>query len=171
MSSEKTKNMILYICEQSKRYPGFGATKLNKALWFSDLTHFMLNGSYISDFTYVKQGNGPTPKPSMFLPLRRELIEEDKMEIKETHTIGYVWKKPIAKTHADTSLFTEQELDIIDDTIDTIKHMTASDLSDLTHNMGWKKTGIMEEMTAKQFLASNEQLDEIELEFFKKRIA
>ena len=61
-SERRFRELLLYICEKSATDPKFGATKLNKILYFSDFLAFARYGKPITGFEYQRERNGPVPK-------------------------------------------------------------------------------------------------------------
>ena len=68
---EKFKELVLYIARKSECDPRFGATKLNKLLFFSDFLAFKRLGSPITGQTYFKLDHGPAPR--RMLPLKERM--------------------------------------------------------------------------------------------------
>jgi hypothetical protein len=71
---EKFKSLVHYIIARAGNKPGFGATKLNKVLWFADARLFMLRGKPITGAAYIREKWGPVPQQIM--PVRDELVRE-----------------------------------------------------------------------------------------------
>ena len=71
--SEKTTELIIYIAEQLKDSPNYGAILLNKSLYYTDLMQYLTNGNTITDFQYIHQEKGPTPEPGRFMTLLKLL--------------------------------------------------------------------------------------------------
>jgi hypothetical protein len=165
MSNAKNKNLILYICERASQQKDFGATKLNKALWFSDMIHYLKTGSFISSFKYVRQDQGPTPDPSAFLSLRRSMIHANEFKYEPIDYFGRTLHKCQNVAEPDKTYFNELELEVIDKTIDDISSLSGSQLSEMTHNLGWDKTSNGEEMTPKHFITTHEKLTSTEVDF------
>src|SRR5438128_11544173 len=61
-NSEKFKTLVLYVIWRTGDVRDFGATKLNKVLWFSDARAFEALGESITGDTYVRQKFGPVPR-------------------------------------------------------------------------------------------------------------
>src|SRR6266498_2034018 len=59
---ERLREMILYICAKCADDPAFGATKLNKILWFSDFLAYFQRGVPITGVAYQRLSRGPAPK-------------------------------------------------------------------------------------------------------------
>jgi|SRR5271169_6899363 len=69
----KFKELMLYAAEKSVEDPAFGATKLNKILFFSDFLCFGLAGHSITGASYQRLKNGPAP---VQLPAMAREIEQ-----------------------------------------------------------------------------------------------
>lgn len=59
---EKFKALVLYILWRTSHTEGFGATKLNKALWFAEARAFEAYGKPITGETFVRDKFGPRSK-------------------------------------------------------------------------------------------------------------
>lgn len=68
----KLKNMILFFAKESQGDPKFGATKLNKQLFYSDFLSFGRTGKPISGHPYFRLPMGPAPK--QLLPVRTAMM-------------------------------------------------------------------------------------------------
>ena len=65
------RELVLYICQKCATDPKFGATKLNKLLYFSDFLAYAQLGEPITGFEYQRLPNGPAPR--RLLPMREEM--------------------------------------------------------------------------------------------------
>ena len=63
--------LMLYISQKSKDDPKFGATKLNKLLFYSDFLAYANLGDSITGFEYQKLEHSPGPRRIM--AIRRNL--------------------------------------------------------------------------------------------------
>src|SRR5437660_10500981 len=70
---QRLRELILYIADRSKDDPKFGATKLNKILYFSDFVSFREYGEPITGAMYMRLENGPAPMH--LVPVRNEMLE------------------------------------------------------------------------------------------------
>lgn len=75
----KFRALIVYVAEQSRDDPFFGATKLNKILYYSDFRAYRELGHSITGADYQKLDEGPAPR--QLLPIRRALIAEGLIRI------------------------------------------------------------------------------------------
>lgn len=158
---EKTKNLVLYICEKLKDEDTFGSTVLNKVLYYIDSVQYLKTGSPISKFGYIRQKNGPTPKPAQFLRLRDELINEGRMGIEDKESFGYIQKRPVAITRASREVFSGEEMSIIDQIIEAFKDVNATIASYVSHHqMAWQSARNMEELPLYTYLITRAELTE-----------
>ncbi|MEM6262689.1 MAG: type II toxin-antitoxin system antitoxin SocA domain-containing protein, partial [Bacteroidota bacterium] len=81
MMAGKTEELILYVSTKLQNDPHYGAIKLNKALYYIDNIHFAKYGTPVTDFKYIKQEMGPTPKPAEFFTIINSLKESGELEI------------------------------------------------------------------------------------------
>jgi hypothetical protein len=136
----KIEELVLYIAEKSKDDLKFGLTKLNKILFASDFSYYGATGKLITGTTYVHRTNGPVPKDMQLVLINLESAK--RAYIKEVEYFGYPQKRIVPRGGADTSSFSEEELEYIDHYIDHFKKLNATDLSDWTHTLRpWLVTG------------------------------
>ncbi|MFB6319968.1 Panacea domain-containing protein [Saccharicrinis sp. FJH54] len=129
----RTIELFIYIADKLKNVETYGATMLNKAFYYIDNYNYLRTGHPITNFTYIKQDHGPTPNPYQFLSLKEKLISEGKIyeESKDHH--GYIQRKCLTSLKANTSVFDENEMELIDNLLNELKGYNASELSEITH--------------------------------------
>jgi hypothetical protein len=134
---QKFKELILYLSEKSADDPSFGDTKLNKLLFLSDFLAYAVHGKSITGAVYQKLEWGPAPR--RLLPARSELIEEDAATI-VMQGKAYPRRVTVSKREADLSQFDTEELDLVNEVLDILRHHDASEVSDLSHRIsaGWQ---------------------------------
>lgn len=132
------KELTHYICWKAGDDPSsLGATKLNKALWFADSFAYRMNGRSITNSVYIKRQYGPVPK--RVLHVLTDLHNEGKIIIRESPHYNYIKRDFVPLKAAAASVFSEQELWIIDHVIDWVCHEhTATSISELSHDSVWK---------------------------------
>lgn len=134
---EKFKELILYICEKSATDPNFGATKLNKLLFLSDFWAYGNLGQPITGVEYMKLRYGPAPRP--LVPVREEMQNNRELAIQET-TLDpkMARKRPVNLRAANLTLFSAEEIALVDQILEWGKAANASDVSRYTHDWhGW----------------------------------
>ncbi len=161
---KKTVELFLLIAEKLKSKPNYGATLHNKALFFVDYFSYLDTGKKISKFKYVKQDYGPTPKPNQILPLRENLISNGDLEMDKKPFWGQLQQRYVPKRDVDDTIFTEGELDLIDEVINGISDLNGTEISDMSHQLlCWKIPKYKEEIPEHTFLLSEREPTEKEI--------
>lgn len=149
----KLAKLTHYICYQCHDPSVLGATKLNKILWYADLIAYLKTGKQITGERYVKQQFGPVPKH--ILVVIEDLEEKKDLVIREVPFYGKQKREYIALTEPDISMFSPEEISIVDSVMDVVCHKhTASSISLASHDVIWKLAEIGEEVPMYAVLAS-----------------
>ncbi len=137
VDAKKLEELILYIADASVVDPDFGMTKLNKILFNADFTAYGRAGEPITGQEYQKLPKGPAVR--RLLPAIDALLRRGDAVVKVVNRMGYEQKRVVALREADLSLFSGDEISIIDDSIKVMQGMTAARTSDLSHEyLGWQ---------------------------------
>ena len=129
----KFRQLILYIAEQCKDHPYFGATKLNKILFFSDFIAYEKLGSPITGAEYAALEHGPGPR--RLLPIREDMLLDGDILIEHCGS----QQRVIALHPLEMEYFSPQEREIVDSVVTALKHQDAESVSDLSHRfLGWQ---------------------------------
>jgi hypothetical protein len=148
-NKSKFKLLVRYIAWKAGQRDWFGATKLNKVLWFADARLFILRGQPITGATYIREKYGPVPRQIM--PIRAELEREGYIRVFEKGSLVRV----TAEAKPDMSAFTKDELQTIDYWIDHIdKEHTAGTISNASHDYAWDIAQMGEELPFYAILAN-----------------
>lgn len=133
----KFSELLLYVAERSEDDVRFGATKLNKILYFSDFLAYGMWGESITGATYRRLPRGPAPRE--ILSVREQLIDAGKAILKESQYFNYPQHRLVAVKETDRSLFNGAELALVDQVIAALKDRNASEVSELSHcEIGWE---------------------------------
>lgn len=128
---EKFRQTLLYILGKVGSRPNIGQTALYKLLYFVDFDYYEKYEQQLIGATYIKNTYGPTPVS--FAKIVREMQQRgDIVEVKSKY-FGHDQTKYIAAKEADVSCFEGRELKHIDDEIERLAHLTAKELSDISH--------------------------------------
>lgn len=123
-SREKLSAMIAYVAAKGQN---LYKTSLNKLLFYSDLSFFFLREHGISGAVYYNRPFGPVAEEAA--PILEELIRSEIVTVDpRTQTLQTV--RPDEVTHA----LSDDEKRVIDWVVDTFGSMTASTISDYSHN-------------------------------------
>ncbi len=133
----KLAELILYISKMSQDDPRFGATKLNKILFFADFLQYRKKRKPITDDTYQRLENGPAPKH--LVPVRDRLIKKQSLVIQRVSYHGRKQDRPVTLRDPDLSLFTAEEISLVDSIIKEFWEKDGTDVSLLSHDfIGWR---------------------------------
>lgn len=149
------KRLVHYVCDLCDDPTKLGATKLNKALWYSDTFAYRLLGRTISGETaYVKRQFGPVPKN--VLGAIRDLENDGVLHARDSVYFGKPKREYQVLKPADPAWFTEEEREIIKQVVSVIcNNFTAAAISDLSHDDVWDAAEIGEEIPVMAVLAAN----------------
>ncbi|MDO5848838.1 MAG: Panacea domain-containing protein [Methanobrevibacter sp.] len=139
-NKDKFKAMIHYIVSKCGHKRNFGRTVLYKLLYFSEFNYFELYENFIAHEDYEKYPRGPVPKH--FFEAKEELIFENKIEEIE-HQIDSKRKQysMVSLTEPNAKDLLNIEKEVIDDVINKIGNMNASEISEYSHrDMPWMAT-------------------------------
>jgi hypothetical protein len=142
-SDEKLKELILLIAEWSQADPKFGAIKLNKLLFHCDFSSYLTYGRAITWQEYFALPQGPAPKRLKFLTDR--MRENGDLAYKGERYYNHTKKTPIALRPAKIKAFSDQEIVLIQKTIEKFWDKNATEMSEESHLfLGWKAARLKE---------------------------
>lgn len=134
--ADKFAELILYIsrkCESDKR---FGATKLNKLLYYSDFRAYAKFGAPITGATYQRIEHGPAPR--QYVPVVKDLIARGEAEFEQRDHFFRRQDRLVAKRDPDLAVFSDGELELVDRVIQEFWGRNAKEVSDKSHEEGWR---------------------------------
>lgn len=151
--SAKFCELIVYIADRCADDPYFGDTHLNKVLFFSDALALQHLGEPITGARYQKLEFGPAAVA--LLPVRRELEAAEDVEV----TMDGMRRVTRARRDPDTELFTEEQLDLVDEVISFVKGKRAKTVSKESHvnSPGWNLVEEGEDIPLESQLISREK--------------
>ncbi|MGI8808862.1 MAG: Panacea domain-containing protein [Acidimicrobiales bacterium] len=137
-SDEKLSELILYITGRTVGDEASGAIKLNKYLWFAEVAALRKLGRTLTGSEYHKLKLGPAPR--RLPPVRARLISDGAARLEQrSDAFGHVHHDLIPNRAARTELFTEDELSLVDEVVDALRHLSAAQVSELSHQeAGWQ---------------------------------
>lgn len=137
----KFKQLVHYVAWKAGKRDWFGATKLNKVLWFVDARAYMLTGAPITGEIYIREKFGPVPKH--IVPTLKELQHEGAIKVTKEPGLTRV----VAQIPAHANWFSSEELQSINWWIEHIdKDHTAGTISEKTHDYAWEIAKMGEEL-------------------------
>ena len=163
-NKRKFKELVLYLAAKHENERFWGATKLNKCLFYADFLAYRKLGEAITWADYMALERGPAPQK--LLPIQREMLGSGEIAIQERP----MQRRIVPLREPDLSVFTAEEIALVDYVIDRTRMADADELSQLTHGfLGWKAARAEAEATGRQVVVpyntvfvSNDKPDEFE---------
>jgi hypothetical protein len=142
----------------------FGATKLNKILYFSDFLAFARFGEPITGVEYQREKNGPVPK--RLVPIRNEMIQSGELALQPLKLAsGRIQHRTVNLREPDLNVFTPEQIALIDSIIEALRDSTAEEVSEISHRMvGWKIAEPGESIPDESVFVSDEPLTEADIQ-------
>lgn len=134
---KKFRELLLYVARKTEADPRCGSVKLNKILFYCDFEAYRRFGRAITGEEYQKLEYGPAPR--RLLPQIEEMEREGVCAWADREYFGFHLKKLLPLREPDLSLFTGEEIDIVNTVIDSLWDLNATEVSDLSHRfVGWQ---------------------------------
>jgi hypothetical protein len=151
--------LLLYISEKCATDPKFGATKLNKILFYADSLAFATLGNSITGFEYQKLPHGPGPRRIM--TVQRNLEKEGAIEVREVPLRDRrTQKRVICKRRPKVAIFDPAEIKVVDEVIKQLRGFDAEDVSVFSHEQtGWQVARLHETIPYGTIFISDEALN------------
>lgn len=128
---KKFKEILLYILGKVGSRPNIGQTVLYKLLYFMDFDYYEKFEEQLIGATYIKNTYGPTPVS--FAKIVRQMELEGKLVEVKSKFFDRDQTKYIPVKEANVSSLSGRELKHINDEIERLAHLTAKQLSELSH--------------------------------------
>jgi len=138
-AEKRLAELILHISQRCQASPMFGATKLNKILWYADFLAYAETGKPLTGVEYMRLPQGPVPRRLM--PIRERLVNDGSLAIAPVERFGFVQQRPVALRKADLSVFTGDEIAIVHRAIEMLSSNTAQGVSSRSHGKAWQVAG------------------------------
>jgi transcriptional regulator with XRE-family HTH domain len=128
---KKFKEVLLYILGKVGAKPNVGETVLYKFLYFIDFNYYEKYEEQLIGATYIKNHHGPTPIE--FQAIINEMIENKEIEVVKSKYFQHLQKKYLPHRKPDLSVFTANEIKVIDDVLQKLSDMNATTISEYSH--------------------------------------
>jgi len=128
---EKFKEVLLYILNKVGSKPNIGETVLYKLLYFIDFNFYEKYEEQLVGATYIKNNYGPTPIE--FKKIIKKMAGKDLVKVKNRY-FQYPQTKYLPLKEPDLSKLKANEIKTIDEVLEKLSDMNASEISDYSHN-------------------------------------
>jgi transcriptional regulator with XRE-family HTH domain len=142
---EKFKEVLLYILNKVGSKPNVGETVIYKLLYFIDFDFYEKYEEQLVGATYIKNNYGPTPLE--FQKIVEHMADKELVTVKSTH-FNFPQTKYLPLRKPDLTKLRASEIEVIDNVLNKLSDMNASQISDYSHDdVPWlttKDDGIIE---------------------------
>ena len=133
-ADRRLAEMVLFVAERCQSDSKFGATKLNKILFFADAMSFIQRGKPIIGCEFMKLGQGPVPR--RLVPVRENLINAGRAVVqKKTLVPGREQHRLIPLDQPKLDAFTPDDIKFLDEVIGLLCDRSAAEVSELSHRV------------------------------------
>ena len=131
---ERVINLISYIAHNTELYK----TSLSKYLFYIDFTNFKINIRSITGLRYIKYTYGPVIEDFKYNDILNYF--DDKFYVEEFEDREKTTTKIKSKGNYDLSIFTDEEIEVIDRVLNMLKDKNSKEISSMSHEEnGWKE--------------------------------
>jgi len=135
---EKFKEVLLYVLNKIGSKPNVGEAVLYKLLYFIEFDFYEKYEEQLIGATYIKNHYGPTPKE--FIKIVSEMEGKDISKVKDKY-FQYPQTKYLPLRAPDLTILKAHEIKMIDEVIDRLSDMNASEIRDHSHgDVPWLTT-------------------------------
>ena len=128
---DKFHQVLLYILNKVGSKSNVGETVIYKLLYFIDFNYYEKYEEQLVGATYIKNRFGPTPVE--FKKIVEIMLEGEKIVKVQNRFFKHPQTKYLPLTKPDLSLLNARELEVIDNVLDSLSDMNASQISQYSH--------------------------------------
>ncbi len=132
LKKDKFKEVLLYVLEQTAGKPNVGQTVLYKLLYFADFNYFEKFEELLTGAKYIKNHYGPTPVA--FKSIIDEMVGRGEIAVDCNKYHNKNQTRYIALQKADIRKINGAEKEIIDEVIQRLGEMNATQISTYSHD-------------------------------------
>jgi len=129
---EKFKEVLLYILKEVGSKSNIGVTTIYKLFYFIDFNFYEKYEEQLIGATYRKNRYGPTPLE--FQEIVNKMIKEKEITRIKSKYFQYPQTKYLPLKRPDLSKFKANEIKVIDDVLNFLSDLNASQISAYSHN-------------------------------------
>jgi transcriptional regulator with XRE-family HTH domain len=137
---QKFREVLLYILNKVGSKPNIGETVIYKLLYFIDFDFYEKYEEQLIGATYMKNQYGPTPIE--FAKIVEQMIKDGTIEKVKSDYFNYPQTKYLPRMRPDLMILKASEIAVIDDVVNRLSDMNASQISAYSHeDVPWLTTG------------------------------
>ncbi|MCW3041869.1 MAG: hypothetical protein JWL57_27 [Actinobacteria bacterium] len=148
--------LMLLMADRLRSDPTYGATKLNKALFFADHLHYKRHGAPVSGATYERLPR--TPAPRGLLAIRQGLVDRGEATVEIRGYLGHVQHRLLPLRAPRQEDFEETELTLVAEVADALRGHSHTSV------LGWQLAEEREEIPYESAFLSTSTPNRAELD-------
>jgi len=129
---KKFKEILLYILNKVGAKPNIGETVIYKLLFYIDFDYYEKYEEQLIGATYIKNHHGPTPKE--FAVIVEKMEKDGELVRVKNKYFNYPQTKYLPLREPDLTVLNGQEKEMIDEVLNKLSDMNASQISKFSHN-------------------------------------
>jgi transcriptional regulator with XRE-family HTH domain len=129
---QKFKEVLLFILGKVGSKPNIGETVIYKLLYFIDFDFYEKYEEQLIGATYMKNQYGPTPIE--FAKIVEQMIKNGEIEKVKSDYFNYPQTKYLPRNKPDLTKLKASEIEVIDDVLNRLSEMNASQISAYSHS-------------------------------------
>jgi transcriptional regulator with XRE-family HTH domain len=134
---EKFKEVLLYILDKVGSKANIGETVIYKLLYFIDFNFYEKHEEQLMGAQYMKNRYGPTPVE--FAKIVEQMTNKHEIEKVKSNFFEHPQTKYLPLRKPDLSKLTAEELTVIEDVLNRLSDMNATQISNYSHeDIPWK---------------------------------
>ncbi len=136
---QKFREVLLYVLNEIGSRPHVGETVIYKLLYFIDFDYYEKYEEQMIGASYIKNHYGPTPIE--FRKIVDKMINDQDIERIKSKYFNYPQAKYLPLRKPDLSIFSANELEMINNVLCRLSNMNAAQISDYSHgDVPWLTT-------------------------------
>src|SRR3989304_5109035 len=136
---QKFKEVLLYILNKVGAKENIGETVIYKLLYFIDFDFYEKYEEQLVGATYIKNKYGPTPVE--FVKIVEKMIKDEEIEKVKSEYFKLQQTKYLPRRKPNLAKLTATEIEVIDDVLNRLSEMNASQISAYSHgDVPWMTT-------------------------------
>ena len=158
----KLRELIVYVARKCDSVADFGATKLNKVLFFADFLSYRQYGAPITGTPYRKLQYGPAPAD--MVSVLSDLENDGSIARSSSNYMGFTLKRVAALREANIESFSGSDIALVDQIVALVARTTAATISEASHkfSVGWQVAEIGAEIPYSSVFLSPRSINEAE---------
>ncbi len=138
-NQQKFKEVLLYVLNKVGAKENIGETVIYKLLYFIDFDFYEKHEEQLIGATYIKNKFGPTPVE--FVKIVEKMIKDGDLEKVKSEYFKLQQTKYLPRRRPDLVKLTATELEVVDDVLNRLSDMNASQISAYSHgDVPWATT-------------------------------